>query len=159
MTALFDPLLRPAGFAPRQVARPVASHVQVRRPIEGVSRAAESRTGQARRHVRHPAAPVHGRRPVRVSEAVYRRRRRTVGMFLALLAATVSWATLGGGAFASDPAAGQAVAPRTMVVSQGDTLWDIARTLKPEGSLGDLVAELVRLNGARLEPGQVVRLP
>jgi nucleoid-associated protein YgaU len=46
-----------------------------------------------------------------------------------------------------------------MVVSQGDTLWDIARTLKPEGSLGDLVGELVRLNGARLEPGQVVRLP
>jgi len=159
MTALFDPLLRPAGFAPRQSSRPVASHVQVRRPVEGVHRSVDPRAGQARRHVRHPGAPVHGRRPTRVSQAVYRRRRRTVGTLLALLAATVSWATLGGGAFASDPAAGRAGAPRTMVVSQGDTLWDIARTLKPEGSLGDLVGELVRLNGARLEPGQVVRLP
>jgi len=159
MTALFDPLLRPAGFVPRQNSRPAGGHVQVRRPVTGIPRPTESRTGQPRRHVRHPAAPVHGRRPVRLSQAVYRRRRRTVSTLFAVLAATVSWAILGGGAFASDPGAGQPIAPRTMVVSEGDTLWDIARTLKPEGSLGDLVGELVRLNGARLEPGQVVRLP
>ncbi len=158
MTALFDPLLRPAGFAPRQHARPHGGHVRVHRPVDSPRLLPGTVPGQARRHVRHPAAPVHGRtRPV--SPAVYRRRRRTVGLFTAVLVAAVAWMTLGEGAFASDPSAGQASTPRTMVVSRGDTLWDIARTIKPEGSLGELVADLVRLNGARLEPGQVVILP
>lgn len=158
MTALFDPLLRPAGFAPRQHARPQSGHVRVRRPIEAARPVSGGVSGQARRHVRHPAAPVHGRtRPV--SPAVYRRRRRTVGLLAAVLVSAVAWMTLGEGAFASDPGALGAATPRTMVVSRGDTLWDIARTLKPEGSLGELVAELVRLNGVRLEPGQVVILP
>jgi len=38
-------------------------------------------------------------------------------------------------------------------------LWDIARTIAPTGDISELVRELVRANGARIEAGQVVRIP
>jgi Tfp pilus assembly protein FimV len=46
-----------------------------------------------------------------------------------------------------------------VVAKSGDTLWDIARTIVPKGSVADLVSEMVRLNGARIEPGQIIRIP
>jgi nucleoid-associated protein YgaU len=63
------------------------------------------------------------------------------------------------GAFASNPSAEDQVIPRTVVAKSGDTLWDIARTIVPKGSVADLVSEMVRLNGARIEPGQIIRIP
>ncbi len=92
----------------------------------------------------------------RPSEATFRRRRRVVGATLIFAVASV---VITSGAFASNPSADDQVVPRTVVVKSGDTLWDIARTLVPQGSVADLVSEMVRLNGARIEPGQVIRIP
>lgn len=99
------------------------------------------------------------RRPARVSAAVYRRRRRVVGMLLASVAGLIAFVAVGSGAFATESTPARESATRTVVAQPGDTLWDIARTLAPRGAIGDLVSELVRLNGARIEAGQVIRLP
>jgi len=45
------------------------------------------------------------------------------------------------------------------VAKSGDTLWDIARQIVPKGAIGDLVSEMVVLNGSTIEPGQVIRIP
>jgi nucleoid-associated protein YgaU len=63
------------------------------------------------------------------------------------------------GAFASNPEPAQQVIPRTVIAKSGDTLWDIARQIVPKGAIGDLVSEMVQLNGSVIEPGQVVRIP
>lgn len=50
-------------------------------------------------------------------------------------------------------------APRTVVAKPGDTIWAIARRIMPEGNINALVAELVQLNGASINAGQLVRIP
>ena len=92
----------------------------------------------------------------RPSQATFRRRRRTVGAVVVFALASGFVTT---GAFASNPSANEQVVPRTVVVQSGDTIWSIARTIAPKGGIADLVAELIRLNGTHLEPGQVVRIP
>jgi nucleoid-associated protein YgaU len=92
----------------------------------------------------------------RPSEATFRRRRRVVGATIIFAVASV---VVTSGAFASNPTPQDQVVPRTVVAKSGDTLWDIARTLVPQGSVADLVSEMVRLNGARIEPGQIIRIP
>lgn len=92
----------------------------------------------------------------RPSEATFRRRRRVVGATFIFAIASV---VITSGAFASNPTPQDQVVPRTVVAKSGDTLWDIARTLVPQGSVADLVSEMVRLNGARIEAGQVIRIP
>jgi len=92
----------------------------------------------------------------RPSEATFRRRRRVVGATIIFAVASV---VVTSGAFASNPSPEDQVVPRTVVAKSGDTLWDIARTLVPQGSVADLVSEMVRLNGARIEPGQIIRIP
>ena len=99
-----------------------------------------------------PAQPAR-RRP---SEATFRRRRRVVG---ATLVFAVSSVVVTSGAFASNPSPADQAVPRTVIAKSGDTLWDIARTIVPQGSVADLVSEMVRLNGARIQPGQVIRIP
>ncbi|MEY4995659.1 MAG: hypothetical protein RLZ67_384 [Actinomycetota bacterium] len=96
------------------------------------------------------------RSAVRPSEATFRRRRRVVGATLVFAIASV---VITSGAFASNPTPEDQAVPRTVVAKSGDTLWDIARTLVPQGSVADLVSEMVRLNGARIEPGQIIRIP
>lgn len=92
----------------------------------------------------------------RPSQATFRRRRRTVG---AVVVFTLATGLITTNAFASNPAPANQVVPRTVVVESGDTIWSIARTIAPKGGIADLVAELIRLNGTHLEPGQVVRIP
>jgi nucleoid-associated protein YgaU len=92
----------------------------------------------------------------RPSQATFRRRRRVVGATFIFAIASV---VITSGAFASNPTPEDQVIPRTVVAKSGDTLWDIARTLVPQGSVADLVSEMVRLNGARIEPGQIIRIP
>ena len=92
----------------------------------------------------------------RPSQATFRRRRRTVGAMVVFALASGLITT---NAFASNPAEAKQVVPRTVVVESGDTIWCIARTIAPTGGIADLVAELIRLNGTHLEPGQVVRIP
>lgn len=102
---------------------------------------------------RHAAASPARRRP---SEATFRRRRRVVGATLIFAVASV---VVTSGAFASNPTPAEQVVPRTVIAKSGDTLWDIARTVVPQGSVADLVSEMVRLNGSHIEPGQVIRIP
>jgi nucleoid-associated protein YgaU len=92
----------------------------------------------------------------RVSERTYRRRRRTLGVTVLFALITGFVAT---GAVATDPATGEQSPSRTVIAKRGDTLWDIARTVVPEGPIGDLVTDMVRLNGSNIEPGQVIRIP
>lgn len=92
----------------------------------------------------------------RPSEATFRRRRRVVGATMIFAVASF---VVTSGAFASNPQPAEQAIPRTVVAKHGDTLWDIARTLVPAGSVADLVSEMVRLNGARIEAGQVIRIP
>jgi nucleoid-associated protein YgaU len=77
----------------------------------------------------------------------------------ALLVFGVASVVISSGAFATNPGSAESVAPRTVVATHGDTLWDIARTVVPTGDISDLVSELVRMNGSRIEPGQVIRIP
>lgn len=92
----------------------------------------------------------------RPSQRTFQRRRRTVAAVMVFGLASGFITT---NAFASNPSTDQQVIPRTVVAKSGDTIWDIARTIVPEGGIADLVAELVRMNGSRIEPGQVIRIP
>jgi len=38
-------------------------------------------------------------------------------------------------------------------------LWEIARRIAPTGNISNLVDELVRINGADLQVGQIIRVP
>lgn len=99
------------------------------------------------------ARPAVRRRP---SQKTFQRRRRTVAAVLVFGLASGFITT---NAFASNPSSEQQVIPRTVVAKPGDTIWDIARTIVPKGGIADLVAELVRLNGSHIEPGQIIRIP
>jgi nucleoid-associated protein YgaU len=107
-----------------------------------------------------PATTVrsHSNRSVRpsVSQRTFQRRRMAVG---AVLVFGLASAFISTGAFASDPESAQQTAPRTVIAKNGDTLWDIARQIVPKGAIGDLVSEMVLLNGSTIEPGQVIRIP
>lgn len=133
MTATIDPLLNFSASRPRPA---------VQRTTATVRRTAGHRVQQAR-----------------PSQAVYRRRRRVVGAVLAFIAGTLAFVLVGAGAFATESTPAREGSVRTVVAQRGDTLWDIARSMVPTGSIGDLVSELVRLNGARIEAGQVIRIP
>jgi nucleoid-associated protein YgaU len=91
-----------------------------------------------------------------VSQRTFQRRRMTVGAVLVFGLASVFVTS---GAFASNPTPTQQDTPRTVVAKSGDTLWDIARQIVPKGAIGDLVSEMVVLNGSTIEPGQVIRIP
>lgn len=122
-------------------------------------------------------------RPVRLSESVYRRRR------IVAAACGVLVLSLGMYLVRSINATGDLLLPRvpvsaqevpgstepdaagtlrgqplqrggTYVAQRGDTLWIVARALKPQGDLSGLIRQLIRANGGpSLEVGQVVRLP
>ena len=107
-----------------------------------------------------PASTVrtYSNRSVRpaVSQRTFQRRRMTVG---AVLVFGLASAFITSGAIASNPAPTRQDIPRTVVAKSGDTLWDIARQVVPKGAIGDLVSEMVILNGSTIEPGQVIRIP
>lgn len=94
-------------------------------------------------------------RPV-VSQRTFQRRRMTLG---AVVVFGLASAFITSGAFASNPQPAEQVIPRTVIAKSGDTLWDIARQIVPKGAIGDLVSEMVLLNGSTIEPGQVIRIP
>ena len=93
------------------------------------------------------------------------RRGRIVFTSLAALPLVV-WAlvaVLGSGGAAAD---GGSVLPATsfeyVTIGQGDSLWEIAESIAPDGDPRVLVDEIIRLNGladAVVEPGQRLALP
>jgi LysM repeat protein len=95
----------------------------------------------------------------RPSATVYRRRRMVVGTALAVAVASLVTIAMGTSAIANEPGVGNQSVPRAIVVQQGDTLWEIARRIAPTGNISNLVDELVRINGADLQVGQIIRVP
>lgn len=105
--------------------------------------------------------PSHNIRPQvvrpRRSHGVYVRRRVVVAAICALLVAVGLFAR---GAVAENTRpVGAVEMPRTVTAVQGDTLWAIAHRLAPQGDVMDFVDRLVELNGARIVPGQQIRIP
>lgn len=120
------------------------------------------------------APPVAVRRP---SAATYRRR-RLAALTLALTVLVALWFAVGAltsivtgatgtvaaagstaGEVAPVPVAAVPVAGHVYVVKAGDTLWDIARSLQPEGDIRPLVDRLAERNGgSRLDAGQRLSL-
>ena len=118
-----------------------------------------------------PAGPVTTpvRRP---SAATYRRRRLVAAALLLGILLAGSWVlgALGGGSLAASertPSSTatvelpmQPVSRSTHVVAAGDTLWSIARALRPEGDVRPLVDALAATrNGRPLEVGETIVLP
>lgn len=101
----------------------------------------------------------------------YRPRRTLLGSLLPLLlvAAWLLASGVLGGAGPARSVAGPAPAPRAevvpvaatfYVVQPGDTLWTVARSLRPTGEVRPLVDQLVRrTEGRPLRVGQRIPLP
>jgi hypothetical protein len=122
---------------------------------------------------RHPARAA---RPLPVAAGVYRRRRLVAAGAALVILAVIGLAVVGvhsvtstgvrAGSSATAPSAGAgsvtpsaAAGVESYLVRSGDTLWGIARTLKPEGDLRPLVDGLAdRAGGAGLQPGQRIDL-
>ena len=109
------------------------------------------------------AVPQPAARVVRLPEAVYRRRRVAATAVAAAMLTLVL--VVGGpdrvpaGEANPWPSTGEVSLstelPGVYVVQPGDTLWDIARALAPDGDPRALVHELAgTAGGAALEPGQ-----
>jgi hypothetical protein len=106
-------------------------------------------------------APVPARRP---APAVYRRRRAVAALVAAsvvtalFLAVGALLASFGGGPLTASERPG---APGTVyVVKPGDTFWELARRIDPEGDPRPLVSRLVAAHGSPvLVPGQRLALP
>jgi nucleoid-associated protein YgaU len=117
-----------------------------------------------RRHLRLVTAEEFDRRR-RAELAVMRRRALVVGVVVALLLALGLLLGRGGGQPSALPAHGTSdavlpVADRAYVVQPGDTLWQIARALQPDGDVRPLVAQLQRArHGAPLRVGERITLP
>ena len=148
------------------VVAPDRSIRPARRPVVVPARPPLQVIPGGRRAARDYAA---SRRPAnRLHPAVYRRRR--LGVALAVVTAlVVAYLALAGlqaltADAASAPSAGAApaaTAPASVgsayVVQPGDTLWSIARTLKPSGDVRALVDRLAdRVGSAPLVVGQSV---
>jgi len=147
-TAHPSPLARPV---PGDRARPDRPSLEL---IEGGRRAARA---YARAHPRSRPLPA----------AVYRRRRITALLVVALVGLVVALAVVGAGALLARPSVGAPAAPAAVsgttaaayVVQPGDTLWSIARSLHPHGDLRPVVDRLeARAGGATLVPGERIRL-
>ena len=136
MTAIIDPLLIPTQARASRVTFSGSSSTPADLVVSYMSRA-----------------------PQRATEQVYRRRRMVVAAVSALAAGSFAFMALGGSATANQPGAGNTNLGSEVVVKEGDTLWAIARRVAPTGNIANLVDELVRMNGADLHVGQVIRIP
>lgn len=106
-----------------------------------------------------------GRRAAPRVESIYRRRRIGAALIVAAVA-LVAWAALGalGGVLTasgrSAPGLGTPVSAQVVEVATGDTIWDLARRLQPEGDVRPLVDRLVQAHGgAVLQVGERITIP
>jgi len=106
-----------------------------------------------------------GDRPSRFDTAIYRRRRRVVGLVVAIAVIVLS---LGVQAALTDPGSGPAsaagigtaTAPRSVRAQPGDSLWSIAEANHGSVDLTRYLDKLIDLNGGTgIEAGQLVQLP
>jgi nucleoid-associated protein YgaU len=97
---------------------------------------------------------------VRTRLRLTRRGRAVIAILvsLPLVIALVMLALNGGGATATSGA----VAPTTVTVQAGESLWSLAGVLAPEASPADVVSDILAINGldsASVQPGQVLIVP
>jgi nucleoid-associated protein YgaU len=123
--------------------------------------------------VRRVAVPL---RPVAVAKpaptaATYKRRQLVafaIAVLLAIVALSAARAAIGGPG--AEPLTGprsaggttglQPIARTVYVVQPGDTLWEIARALQPEGDVRPLVGRIAdQRGGAPLQVGERIALP
>ena len=110
------------------------------------------------------SAPALRPGPAPVSPTTYRRRRAAAAGAVAALLVVLSLAVQGLlGAFGAGPLTvpERAGAPGAVyVVQPGDTFWDIARMLKPDGDPRPMVTRLVAAHGSPvLRVGERIPLP
>jgi nucleoid-associated protein YgaU len=130
------PAVRPSAAAPAPAAVRVAAPPVVVRPRTTL-----------------PAAPSGGLRLTRRGRLV------VVLLFLGLLLAVL---TAYGARSAATREPGAPLHTRTVVVEQGDTLWDIAASAAKPGQVREMVHEIEELNamtGPGLTVGQQVAVP
>lgn len=103
---------------------------------------------------RAPRKPVEG--PLRLT-----RRGRVVIVVAALLALLGALVALGPSVIAT--ADGAAEHPRTVTVHPGETLWEIAGRVNPDGDVRDTIDDITELNGisdaGALEIGAELSVP
>lgn len=103
---------------------------------------------------RAPRQPVDG--PLRLT-----RRGRIVVVVAALVALLAALVALGPSVIAT--ADGSAASPRTVTVHPGETLWDIAGRVNPDGDVRDTIDDIAELNGVSdagsLEIGTELSVP
>jgi LysM repeat protein len=112
------------------------------------------------RTARPRPARVAVARPARASVRLTRRGR--VVLTLLFLVALMTVLTVFGSHSAATGEAGTPVPTRTVVVGQGDTLWDIASEVAAPGqtrAMVDQIEELNALDGSGLTVGQEIAVP
>jgi hypothetical protein len=86
-----------------------------------------------------------------------------IALLVVAAMALLSAAQLAARAVAADPAApAPSVSTAEWVVQPGETLWEVAQTVDPEGDPRDLVARLVELNdlpSSSVVAGQTLIIP
>lgn len=81
-----------------------------------------------------------------------------VSPFLMLMVAAVAF----GSSLAATDEAGEPVPTRTVVVGEGDTLWEIAATVAEPGETRDMVHRIIELNAlpvGSIQVGQEIAVP
>ncbi len=122
-------------------------------------------TGRPRTAPRSTEASLRDRTS-RFDTAVYRRRRRVVGLVVAIAVIVLSLGvqaallTDPGSGPASAAGIGTATAPRSVRAQPGDSLWSIAEANHGSVDLTRYLDKLIDLNGGTgIEAGQLVQLP
>ena len=103
-----------------------------------------------------PAAQSAGKAPVRLT------RRGRIVVTLLLLGLVLGAFVFFSGQSVATGDAGAPVPTRTVVVGEGDTLWDIAAGVAAPGEVREMVHEIERLNslpGPVLQVGQEIAVP
>ena len=108
------------------------------------------------------AALVDGRRTPTASHLTLTRRGRLL-VFVALMVAVLAAIVALGPSVVATSEAGDPVPVRTVVVQPGETLWDIASRVDPNGNVGDMVHRIADLNAlpstGELQIGQEIAVP
>ncbi len=158
------PAVQPARRpAPRRasLARPADGRPAPARPVGSRPRP----SGQARRpEARRPAGRPTGGRTSRHEASLRSRRLRLTPrgrVTILITLAVIGFVAFGLGRASADGSGSAPAGPATVVVQQGDTLWDIASAAMPKSDPRDAVDTLKVLNhldSADVQVGQSLRL-